>query len=307
MATETIPNATQQIQELQQANQHRIAKLNEISAQSRWSFYALLILHLVVLLVGLLLLILGIYAAFKDKALLGTMLILGGGAEIVYFLWTKPIQELQATLGNMLQMEVALGGWFQEMSHWQTFLQNTRIQDQQAVVQSMRDATKWTIMLIEDYCSGGNELTTLEKEESDSFANASKAFLDKLKKAIQGNTSQQKPVEPPKTEPKAEPPKTEPAKAEPPKTEPKAEPPKTEPAKAEPPKTEPAKAEPPKVEPPEQPKTEPPKTEPAKAELPKTEPKTEPPKVELPKTEPKTEPPKAEPPKAEPSKTELPK
>jgi len=278
MATETIPNATQQIQELQQANQHRIAKLNEISAQSRWSFYALLILHLVVLLVGLLLLILGIYAAFKDKALLGTMLILGGGAEIVYFLWTKPIQELQATLGNMLQMEVALGGWFQEMSHWQTFLQNTRIQDQQAVVQSMRDATKWTIMLIEDYCSGGNELTTLEKEESDSFANASKAFLDKLKKAIQGNTSQQKPVEPPKTEPKAEPPKTEPAKAEPPK-----------------------------VEPPEQPKTEPPKTEPAKAELPKTEPKTEPPKVELPKTEPKTEPPKAEPPKAEPSKTELPK
>ena len=148
-----IFNELQQIQEVRNVNQRSVMKFNEASRHHRWSFYATLGMHILVFGIGMLMLILGIYAAFADKAILGFLLGAAGGAEIVYFLFARPLQGLNENIGNMVQMEVALGGWFNEMAYWQVFLRDTRLEEKQSVAQAMRDSTKWTIMLIEDYCS----------------------------------------------------------------------------------------------------------------------------------------------------------
>ena len=71
------------------------------------------------------------------------------------------MQSLNEHIGNMVQMEVALSGWFNEMAYWQVFLKNTHIEDKQIVAQAMRDATKWTIMLIENYCTINNKIARM--------------------------------------------------------------------------------------------------------------------------------------------------
>ena len=168
----------QQIQEVRNVNQRSVMKLDDASRHHRWSFYATLAMHMLVFGIGMLMLVLGIYAAFADKAVLGFLLGIAGGAEIVYFLLVRPWQGLNENIGNMVQMEVALGGWFNEMAYWQVFLRDTRLEEKQSVAQAMRDATKWTIMLIDDYCSVKH--INHNKSDDEDFISKTRSLIESL-------------------------------------------------------------------------------------------------------------------------------
>lgn len=170
----------QQMQEIQRVNQRSVMKLNEASRNNRLSFYVSLGMHTFVFALSIIMICFGIYAAFTGSALLGFILGIVATAEIVYFLLARPLQALNENTSNLVQMEVALGGWFNEMAYWHVFVKNTHLEEKQAVAQAMRDATRWTIMLIEDYCSIEHKPSTSEKEESDFHARA-KSLLDAIK------------------------------------------------------------------------------------------------------------------------------
>ncbi|NUM35939.1 MAG: hypothetical protein HUU50_15455 [Candidatus Brocadiae bacterium] len=170
----------QQMQEIHRVNQRSVMKLSEASKNNRFSFYSSLVMHILIFSLSVLMICLGIYAAFTGSSLLGFILGLAGTAEVVYFLLGRPLQSLNENTSNLVQMEVALGGWFNEMAYWQVFVKNTHLEEKQVVAQAMRDATRWTIMLIEDYCSLEHKAPTSEKEESD-FQARTKSLVEAIK------------------------------------------------------------------------------------------------------------------------------
>jgi len=170
----------QQMQEINKANQRSVAKLNEASKHNLLSFYATLTMHLLVFSLGILMVCFAIYAAFNANSLLAFILGSVGVAEIVYFLLARPVQSLNENTSNLVQMEVAIGGWFNEMAYWHVFVKNTHLEEKQAVAQAMRDATRWTIMLIEDYCNLEHKAPSLDKEEGD-FQTKAKSLLEAIK------------------------------------------------------------------------------------------------------------------------------
>jgi hypothetical protein len=58
------------------------------------------------------------------------------------------------------------------MAYWQVFLKDSHLEQKHVVAQAMRDATKWAIMLIEDYCSIQHKPHPDEKEKKDVFSRA---------------------------------------------------------------------------------------------------------------------------------------
>lgn len=158
----------QQLKAMQAVNERSLQKLHEVSRHNKIAFYCTLCMHVIILLFSLLLTCIGIYACCRVEGNgIGWFLFIFGMIGVAYFLLAKPLQSLNEHIGNMVQMEVALSGWFNEMAYWQVFLKNTHIEDKQIVAQAMRDATKWTIMLIENYCTINNKIATLEQDKKD--------------------------------------------------------------------------------------------------------------------------------------------
>lgn len=158
----------QQLKAMQAVNERSLQKLHEVSRHNKIAFYCTLCMHIIILFFSLLITFFGIYACCRVEGNgIGWFLFLFGMAGITYFLLAKPLQSLNEHIGNMVQMEVALSGWFNEMAYWQVFLKNTHIEDKQIVAQAMRDATKWTIMLIENYCTINNKIARVEQEKKD--------------------------------------------------------------------------------------------------------------------------------------------
>ncbi|HPY74258.1 MAG TPA: hypothetical protein PLB63_02445 [Planctomycetota bacterium] len=172
----------QQIQAMQSIHQRSVQKLNEAVFHSKITFYSTLVIHFILLIASILLFITGIYALFGTKPHLGIIFCSISLLEIIYFLLAKPFQTLNDQINNNVQMEVALGGWYNEMTYWKVFLQNTHLEEKQAVSQCMRDSTKWAIMLIENYCSLPNRITDKEQKQE-------KKYFQEFLKNLQQQTS----------------------------------------------------------------------------------------------------------------------
>ncbi|WP_372369246.1 hypothetical protein [Candidatus Uabimicrobium sp. HlEnr_7] len=152
-----ISNNLEQVQEVRYVNQYTVKKISDMTRHGIFSFYMMMALHIVTFVVGIIVFCFGIYAFFEGHSFLGCFLSFLSFIPLGYFLLTKPLQELNSNIGNLVQMQVALGAWFNEMTYWQVYAKEPDLEERQMVAQTMRDATKWAVMLIEDYTSHKNE------------------------------------------------------------------------------------------------------------------------------------------------------
>ncbi|BBM82332.1 hypothetical protein [Candidatus Uabimicrobium amorphum] len=152
-----ISTNLEQVQEVRYVNQYTVKKISDMTRHGVFSYYMMMALHIVTFIVGIVVFCFGIYAFFQGHAILGCFLSFLSAIPVGYFLLTKPLQELNANIGNLVQMQVALGAWFNEMTYWQVYAKEPDLEERQMVAQTMRDATKWAVMLIEDYTSHRSE------------------------------------------------------------------------------------------------------------------------------------------------------
>ena len=152
-----ISTNLEQVQEVRYVNQYTVKKISDMTRHGIFSYYMMMTLHIITFIVGIVVFCFGIYAFFQGHVILGCFLSFLSAIPVGYFLVTKPLQELNANIGNLVQMQVALGAWFNEMTYWQVYAKEPDLEERQMVAQTMRDATKWAVMLIEDYTSHKSE------------------------------------------------------------------------------------------------------------------------------------------------------
>lgn len=152
-----VSNNLEQVQEVRYVNQYTVKKISDMTRHGIFSFYMMMALHIITFFVGIVVFCFGIYGFFQGHVILGFFLSFLSSIPVGYFLLTKPLQELNANIGNLVQMQVALGAWFNEMTYWQVYAKEPDLEERQMVAQTMRDATKWAVMLIEDYTSHKSE------------------------------------------------------------------------------------------------------------------------------------------------------
>ena len=162
-----VSNNLEQVQEVRYVNQYTVKKISDMTRHGIFSFYMMMALHIITFVVGIMVFCFGIYAFFQSYVFLGCFLSFLSFIPVGYFLLTKPLQELNANIGNLVQMQVALGAWFNEMTYWQVYAKEPDLEERQMVAQTMRDATKWAVMLIEDYTSHKSEKRTSSKSYAD--------------------------------------------------------------------------------------------------------------------------------------------
>lgn len=148
-----ISNDLEQVQEVRYVNQYTVKKISDMTRHGIFSFYTMMLLQVITFLLGIVVFCFAMYAFIQNNIFLGLLLGIFSFVPILYFLIKKPLQELNENIGNLVQMQVALGAWFNEMTYWQVYAKEPSLEERQMVAQTMRDATKWAVMLIEDYTS----------------------------------------------------------------------------------------------------------------------------------------------------------
>ncbi len=176
----TVHFVDRELEQDKSVNERMIKKINEASRHGIFSFYVTLGVNISSFIIGIVIFSMGTYAFFVDRGVLGFFFCVIGIAQIAYFLVVKPLQKMNENIGDLVQMEVAIGSWLNEMSYWQSFVRNSSLEERQIIAQTMRDAAKWAIMLIEDYSHSNRQKAADSNQYSDLMSKAN-SMLNKMR------------------------------------------------------------------------------------------------------------------------------
>ncbi|MCL4437270.1 MAG: hypothetical protein M1503_08235 [Thaumarchaeota archaeon] len=123
----------------------------EATDQMKKAFSVSLWMHRITFYTGIFLIFAAVYAGFQRLDLLAGALGLGGLADISYHFYKKPVEGVQKSIGNLVQIQSAFLGFINELAYWKGFAGSTDIQKNIQVTKSLRELTEKTMKLIEQY------------------------------------------------------------------------------------------------------------------------------------------------------------
>jgi hypothetical protein len=123
----------------------------EATDQMRKAFNTSLRMHRITFYTGIFLIFTAVFAGFLRLDLLAGALGLGGLADISYHFYKKPVEGVQKSIGNLVQIQSAFLGFINELAYWKRFADSNDMPTKIQVSKSLRELTEKTMKLIEQY------------------------------------------------------------------------------------------------------------------------------------------------------------
>ena len=135
-----------------EANARSYSQIDEASKNMRTAFNTTLAMHILTFSLGVVLIIVAIVAAFMDKGVFAAITGALGFIDIIVYFIKEPIRGVHESIGNLIQLQLAHQGWFNDLNYWQVFTGSYDIKTNKEVTECLQQYTVKTLQLIQDYC-----------------------------------------------------------------------------------------------------------------------------------------------------------
>jgi hypothetical protein len=160
--------ATYYLKPSKDQNEQAASILEDAISQARSSLRLLRVLNALVVLIGLAVIVVGLYALFDDDTasrVPGLFAAFGGGTAVVLQFLRKPMIRIQNANSNLVQMETAFTSFIWELNLNGTFIQSTYVKDGELLdneidntLWRIEEAMKSTMNLVSGYTKTGNQI-----------------------------------------------------------------------------------------------------------------------------------------------------